>query len=485
MNAKELEAFLIEHQDKERAWLVAETGRSSRWINEKQAELRAKGVLKPKESKVVISKEKSGVEIRQDGAIIINWTNKTIVTDLGEWDNYVCNFSTHSAIQRMYSNEFGGKGATQSEIARRFDFPHAKAFALYAKLHGYTKSDLGQTDIEFETGLTPEQAAEENLQALKRRAFKLTEQKKWKQTQEDADKWNDFENSTLLPIMDAVAAHLPNFKYKPFRASEKREDTVHVVGVSDLHYMKQCFDDNGNDTYNRDITVQVLNEANASLMAKALRFGKPQKFIIPAGTDNLHVDGINHTTTAGTPQARQTTGDWELHIRNYVQIFMQMVEAYAKVAPVELVVMPGNHDYHTSRMLGVLLEMTYKKHPRITVTHKPSAVRIYRQFGNNCLIFAHGEGESIAKQDRTIHAKYLAEARNQGVNLNSVENIVYYHGHVHTYETKDLSGIIRVGFPSLATEDQWHKLAGYVGNKQGAIIDVVSMSSGRSAILYS
>lgn len=488
MTKQTMRDFLIENQGKSRAELAKMWGCTARTINEHQSRLRAEGVL-PKAVgqgvKKVIEEKKSGVEVRQDGAIIINWTNQTIITDLGEWDNYVCSFSTHNSIQRMYSNEFGGKGATQSEIARRFDFPHAKAFALYAKLHGYTKSDLGQTDIEFEMGLTPEQAAEENLQALKRRAFKLTEQKKWKQTQEDADKWNNFEHSTLYPMMDAIAANLPTFKYKPFKASVAKGNDIAVVGISDLHYMKQCFDDNGNDSYNREITVKVLNEANASLIAKMKRYGTPTKFVIPAGTDNLHVDGIGHTTTAGTPQARQTTGDWEVHIKNYVELFMQMVEQYAQVAPVELIVMPGNHDYQTSRMLGVLLEMTYKSHPRIKVIHKPTAVRIYRQYGSTCLIFAHGEGESLAKQDRTIHSKYMAEAKAQGINLQEVENIVYYHGHVHTYETKDNSGIVRVAFPSLATEDQWHKMAGYVGNKQGALIDVVSMTSGRSAMFYS
>ena len=190
-------------------------------------------------------------------------------------------------------------------------------------------------------------------------------------------------------------------------------------------------------------------------------------------------------TTAGTPQARQTTGDWEVHIKNYVELFMQMVERYAQIAPVELIVMPGNHDYQTSRMLGVLLEMTYKNHPRIKVIHRPTAVRIYRQYGKVCHIYSHGEGESLAKQDRTIHSKYLAEAKAQGVNLQEVEFITYYHGHIHTEETKDNSGITRVAFPSLATEDQWHKLAGYVGNKQGALIDLVSTTHGRSAMFYS
>lgn len=489
MNTEQLRKFLIDNQGETRAWLAKETGRSTRCINEHQTRLRNEGKIPPATGqgvkKTVDETKKKGVEIRQDGAIIINWTNQTIITDLGEWDNFVCSFSTHNAIQRMYSNEFGGKGATQSEIARRFDFPHAKAFALYAKIHGYTKSDLGQSDIEFEMGLTPEKAVEENLQALKRRAFKLTEQKKWKLTQEDADKWNNFEHSTLYPMMDAISSNLPNFKYKPVKVAVQKSKDIAVVGISDLHYMKQCFDDNGNDTYNREITVRVLNEANASLIAKMKRYGTPAKFIIPAGTDNLHVDGITHTTTAGTPQARQTTGDWEVHIKNYVELFMQMVEQYARIAPVELIVMPGNHDYQTSRMLGVLLEMTYKSHPRITVVHKPTAVRIYRQNGSACLIFAHGEGESLAKQDRSIHSKYLAEARAQGINLQEIKTIVYYHGHVHTYEAKDLSGITRVAFPSLATEDQWHKMAGYVGNTNGALIDLVSPVNGRSAMFFS
>lgn len=56
MNAKELEAFLVEHQDKDRAWLVANTGRSARWINEKQAELRIKGL---------ITSEKSGQGVKK------------------------------------------------------------------------------------------------------------------------------------------------------------------------------------------------------------------------------------------------------------------------------------------------------------------------------------------------------------------------------------------------------------------------------------
>ena len=45
MNIKELHAFLIQHKDKERKWLVKETGLTGRTINEHQARLRSKGLL--------------------------------------------------------------------------------------------------------------------------------------------------------------------------------------------------------------------------------------------------------------------------------------------------------------------------------------------------------------------------------------------------------------------------------------------------------
>ena len=115
MDTKQLHEFLVKHQDKGTTWLANETGRSARTIRDHLSRLRGKGLIKQHEEKQ--DQKKTGVEIRQDGAIIINWTNQTIITDLGEWDNYVCSLSTHNAIQRMYSNEYGGKGATQSEIA--------------------------------------------------------------------------------------------------------------------------------------------------------------------------------------------------------------------------------------------------------------------------------------------------------------------------------------------------------------------------------
>jgi len=114
---------------------------------------------------------KSGLEIRGEH-IVINWSNQTIITELGEWGQMVCSFDMHNAIQRSYTT--AGENETASIVAMKFDFPHAKAVLLYAKHHGFTKSSLPQTDLEFELGLTVEEAVAQNIQTMKRETYKKT-----------------------------------------------------------------------------------------------------------------------------------------------------------------------------------------------------------------------------------------------------------------------------------------------------------------------
>lgn len=488
ISAEKLEDFVRKNHEQSYAWIAERTGKSQESVRKLFRKLNLPHKRVTSQNRDVIENprnEKTGIETRHDGNLIVNWDTKTIVAFLGEFGSVVHSFARHAAIQRAYSNDYEGSGDTQAEIAMKFDFPHAKAVAVYMKLFGVTKSSPGQTDIEFELGLTAEEATAENIQAVKRRSVKLTERAKWAKVQSDADKWNKFDHTTLEPIMEYIAEYVPTYKVVPLKLPKTSFKHVDVVGVSDWHYGKLCYNSKGQVVYNRKIAIKTLHEANRNMMAKVAAFGAPEKWVIPIGTDNMHVDGINHTTTSGTPQARQTEGDWEIDIKNYVDVVMQMIDAYAQVAPVELIVLPGNHDYQTSRMLGVLLEVTYSKSTRVKVIHRPAAPRIYTQHGSNVLVFAHGEDASLAKWDREIFKLFLAEAKEQGVSLDKSKNIYFYHGHVHTFEMKDLGGIQRISLPSLSGEDSWHKKNLYVGNRQQALIDCLNPDSGRVATFFS
>lgn len=496
MNQKQIKDFLLTHKDKSRKWVAEQLNKQGVKISEgsvrvKYSRLGLKKLPTPEGDAPLV---KMGIESRQDDKIIINWSTKTIITDLGEWGNYICSFDRHASIQRAYSNEYEGKGDTQSEIARKFDFVHAKAFALYAKLHGYTKSDLGQTDIEFELGMTAEEASEENIQAMKRKAVKLTEKKKWAKIQADADAWNDFENSVLAPMQEWITVNLPKTRPIPIKLTKAKHRFAGVVGISDWHYMKLCFNRKGEEVYNREIAIKKLMEANDTLVNKMLAFGAPEKLFVLVGTDNLHIDNPQATTTKFTAQAGQTDGNWVMELDNYVTVVIGMIDRYSQIAPVDVISIPGNHDKHTSIMLRVLLSKYYHNSKRVTV-RKELESRVYRQYGNSCLVFTHGDDMSGQKLQANVHKFIMAEARENDIDTSKIDHYVLYSGHVHTKQDKKLGvksggqkdlGIVQhVIFPSLSGEDSWHKESGYIGNKQEALLDVIDLSTGRSATFYS
>jgi hypothetical protein len=428
---------------------------------------------------------KTGIEIRLDGLIVVNWTNRTLVTDLGEFGSYTCNFTTHGAIQRYYVDVYEGKGHTAADTAQKFDFPHAKAVYVYAKIHGFTKSSVPQTDIEFEEGLTPEDAAKDTLQSLKRRAMRITEQKKWQETQRDADNWNNFKNTALYPLKDWIDANLPSYRPPVYRPTETADPFCGVVGVSDWHYMKYAYDHNGKTTYDRKKAQRALEAANSSLITAMMKHGRPERLYIPSGTDNLHVDTPLLTTTAGTSQVGQTDASiWQLNVEAYVDIVVSMVDLYSQIAPVTVVPMAGNHDRHVSYMLHVFLQKLYEKSDRVTVVRNYEP-RVYQQYGSNALCFTHGDSMSQPKLKKSTHKFFMDEAPRQGIKMNAVRHFALFSGHGHVDQYEDLGVVKHFVIPSLAPSDSWHKEQGYVGSKKEASIYLFHRTEGRKAVIYS
>jgi len=428
--------------------------------------------------------EKSGIESRLDDRVIINWTTRTMITDLGEFGPFVCGFDMHGAIQRAYVDAYEGKGQTSSEVAMQFEFPHSKAVLLYARLHGFTKASPPQTDIEFEQGLTPEEASNETIQSLKRRTVKMTERKKWQRTQADADKWNHFDITVLKPTEDLIKGYLPKFKSPKVKPVTAKSPYAALVGVSDWHFMKQAYDREWNSTYDRAKAVKALQDANNSMIGSMLLQGTPDRIFLPVGTDNLHIDNPQQTTTKGTGQASATDGDWAGSLQQYIDVNLGMIEMYAQVAPVEVVVINGNHDMHTSEMLGVLLKTVYRDRKDITV-HRSHYPRQYFRYGNTCIGIAHGDDISLSKLKGSLHKFIMVEAKEFGVDIHQCDEFVFFSGHLHFDSFEDLGGVKHFIIPSLSGTDGWHRKSGYIGSKKESALYIIDKKTGRKAIYYS
>jgi hypothetical protein len=430
------------------------------------------------------SKKKRGLDVISDH-IVYNWTTRTVITDLGEYGNFVCSFDMHGAIMRAYSNEYEGKGDTQAEIAMRFDFPHAKAVAKYMRYHGMTKSMPGQTDIEFAEGLDPKDAVEENIQALKRKVVKDTERKKWRQVQLWADKWLNFNHTVLKPLENHIAENLP--KYKPIKADiQARTDAefAAVVGISDWHFMSLVYDKDGNVIYDRKIARRHIKRHAAILAEKMLRYGRPEVIYIPLGNDNLSIDSPTNTTTRGTPQ--QVDGEYPICIDEYIDINMEYIEYFAQIANVEVAVIAGNHDEQTSMLLRVMIERLYKDREDVNV-QRSYHPRMYYRYGKNCLMFTHGHHKGNKKMKRDIHQIIMGEAKFHKINMNQVDNYLIFTGHDHVGSYEDLNGNVQYFImPSLkVTDDFWHLNMGYMGRAMESALFIIDKNLGRDAIVYS
>jgi hypothetical protein len=434
----------------------------------------------PKEGEM----EKQTIEVRHDGLVVINWATKTIVTQLGEFGSVLTSFSTHGAIQRYYVDGYGEKH-TASETATKFTiFPHAKAVYIYARLHGFSKASLGQSDIEFEEGLTEDEAVQENLQSLKARVARKTELEKWKLVQQKADSWDKFFHEKYLPMKDWIEESLPKFKPTKFQPLTVKQDVAWVIGFNDWHYRKFCYDYQGKTTYDRKIALKVLSEGTLSIITKGLKFGTPEKIFVTMGGDNLTTDNSNETTTGGTSQIGQVEGIHHIDMAKYIDTTVNTYEILSQISQLTIVPTLGNHDRESSRMLYIFLRHLYKNRPDIQVAENYLS-RTYLKYGNNGMGFAHGDDMSLAKWKRNAHKLFLVEAREQKVNLNTARNLYLFLQHLHTDMYEDLGGIRQYVLPAPPPPDDWHAGKGYVGNYTGMSLHILDKKAGIQGVLYS
>lgn len=440
----------------------------------------------PGEAEMKIPDEKVGMEQRE--GYVINWSTKQLLTDIGDGqDMVVMSFQIHGAIQRAYvDKKNGGEGETAAEIAMRFpQFPNAKAVYKYAKIHGFSKGSTPQTDLEYELGVSEEDAVKENVQTFKRRVYKQTQKRIWQEVQRDADKWVHFQDNSLHPLKDWIMENGPKYRPPKYKPTKKASPLAAVVGLSDLHFLKLAFDHLGNQTYNKEICEKLLYEANNSLITQMLKIGKPEVIYVPVGTDNLHVDNGNYTTTRGTPQhAQSDIGIWERDSRHYMRLMLDAVEMYAQIAPVVLVPMVGNHDDNVSHMLHSFFMLWFEDRKDVTVVDNTDPV-VFQQYGKNAIGFTHGDGMSLTKQKRDAHKTFLYYARRQGIKDGQIIHRALFTGHLHFDSYEDLGEIKHFIIPSLSAADSWHKKSGYVGSKEEASLYLFDKEDGRKVVLYS
>ena len=259
----------------------------------------------------------------------------------------------------------------------------------------------------------------------------------------------------------------------PLEAQVSRYDKRHVKSllveqcIFDLHLGKTAFDPiKGEVIWSLDEAGSVYNDCvENSLMNTDLNSVK--KFVIPFGNDLLHIDSTTGTTTGGTP-----VGDGGLWFTLYtyaLQLLKKHAMELSRIAPVELIPIPGNHDYHSVLSLSAALQEYFRDSPDVNVRCN-GLNREHEHFGANLIGWHHGDKVSHQKIKDSLYADVPE--------LIGSTKFKYVHmGHLHSSIRKDFIvrdtikeefGVEVEHISSLCPTDYWHHKMLYVGNMRRA-----------------
>lgn len=243
----------------------------------------------------------------------------------------------------------------------------------------------------------------------------------------------------------------------------------------DLHWGKLAWAEETGDNYDTKIARERFFGAIDTLIARASSFDI-DRVVFPIGNDFFNSDYAHpySRTTKGTPQEEDLR--WQKTFREGRKLLVEGIDKLRAIAPVDVVVVPGNHDYERSFYLGDSLEGWYNNVDDVTINNLASA-RKYYQYGQCLIGYTHGDNEKVADLPMLM----AVECPNEWATSNYRE---FHLGHFHSKKeikyqsSKETAGVVLRWMRSLSGTDSWHAKKGYKGAIQSAEAFVWSQNEG-------
>ncbi len=182
-----------------------------------------------------------------------------------------------------------------------------------------------------------------------------------------------------------------------------------------------------------------------------------QKVALVITGDYYHAD-TRQPLTERSGNILDTDSRFARRIDMGIEAACQCVEmAATKAAQVEIIVMSGNHDFHSAKWLARILAAYYMKHEHILVRTDP-APQQYLQHGRVLLAYIHGDTMKVKKFATLVPAAQPA--------LWAATDFRYGRvAHWHHRSVEEYPGIVVETLPTMAAPDAYAVEAGYLSRR--------------------
>ena len=236
---------------------------------------------------------------------------------------------------------------------------------------------------------------------------------------------------------------------------------AYEINIPDAHFGKLAWGEEVGEDYDLSIAKDRYKAAISQLLSY-VKIDEIEKIIFPVGNDMINIDSRRNETYGGTPQ--DSDSRFFKIVRAVKEILIETINGLSLIAPVDVVVVSGNHDSETMFMIGEMLDAFYHKDKNVKVDNSPQQ-RKYYQYGANGFLYTHGNEEKHQELGlifATEMPQLWADTKFRFCKLGH-----FHHNKKMQYlAINEFQGFQVQILPSLSGSDAWHKSKGYISNKQ-------------------
>lgn len=245
----------------------------------------------------------------------------------------------------------------------------------------------------------------------------------------------------------------------PLRRRGKGPGLLQVLHCPDLHAEKAPWDGSAWDAPAAFMAAtDELLEASAHM--------DTGRVLITVGNDAMNTDGSRRATTRSTPQ--DNGHRWRDGYRAVKRMYRYAIRRALEVAPVTVVVVPGNHDKDACFYLGENLADVYEDNTHVSFVgtgEEADRPRHYYLHGRCLLGLTHGEGCAITDLPRLMSE----EAAREWAEATAARE--WLTGHRHKLEVQTIGSCVVRTSTALSPVAEWGKGKGYgTGRRAGELL---------------
>lgn len=244
----------------------------------------------------------------------------------------------------------------------------------------------------------------------------------------------------ILSFVKEYSPEVPKINYK-----KVHDPTMCEISLPDIHYGKITGE--GPEALERHYLRAIIDLHKKSSGVNI------DRFVLPIGNDGMNSEGYSKATTKGTPQ--EDYMGWRQSFRGYWKLVAKSIDYLSKYAPVDVIIVQGNHDFERMFYAGEVLAALYSNNKNVNINNSFD-IRKYYEYGVNMLMFTHGD--RVKSQEMP-----LLMATEQPLMWSRTKFREAHCGHVHKEMLNEYMGTKVRFIPSICGNDEWHKSKGYVG----------------------